>query len=553
MRWAAVVARGLRDALGTASLRRLQAAWFASQVGNWASFVALSVYAYGVGGASAVGLAALARMLPAALAAPAMGLLGDRHSRRDVLVTVTAGRTATLALTSVAVGLRAPAGVVFALAAAYMMLGTVDRPPGSPGPLVGECSKAAAAANSLSSTIDNGAFLIGSLVGGLVVAAWSVQAAFGVTAGALLLATGALAAIPRDTRPAHAKPLPGDNLAHEAAEGLRVITADPGLRLAVGVLAGSTLAEGAIDVLVVVVALQLLDLGPAGLGWLNAGWGLGGMLGGAGTIVLLVGGRLVTCLVVGSVLVGAPLVVLAGVPAAGVAGAGLVVLGVGFSLVEVAGLVLVQRLAGDAVLARVFAVIEGSYQLTTGLGSITAPLVVALLGVRGALVVVGFALPVLVLARWRALGRFPSAAPVAEREFQLLRGIDMFMPLPLATAEQLARRMTAVRKSAGQWIVREGEPGDRFYVIASGTVEVLERGVLRRVQEPGDSFGEIALLRDVPRTATVLARGDVELFALERQDFLAAVTGDRHALAAAHEVAASRLAPQPSRRGPGAA
>ena len=220
---------------------------------------------------------------------------------------------------------------------------------------------------------------------------------------------------------------------------------------------------------------------------------------------------------------------------------GLLVLGVGYAVIEVAGLTLVQRLASDAVHARAFGVVEGTYQLTTGLGSLLAPVLVLAFGVRGALLVVGAALPLVVLARWRALAgwRRPRRCPSAStgccaasacsrrcrsRGWRRSRGTSARVELP-----------------AGAPIIREGEVGDRFYVIAGGEVEVSQRGRFRRTEAEGDCFGEIALLRDVPRTATVVARTDVELLALDRAEFLAAITGDRRALAAGHELVEERL------------
>ncbi len=217
-------------------------------------------------------------------------------------------------------------------------------------------------------------------------------------------------------------------------------------------------------------------------------------------------------------------------------------LGVGYAVIEIAGLTLVQRLASDAVLARAFGVVEGTYWLTTGLGSLLAPLLVALIGLRGTLLVAGATLPALMLARRRALARMEASTPVPEREYDLLRGVGMFAPLPVAKLEELARRLTPARFARGAVVVREGDPGDRFYVIAAGEVEVTEGGRFRRTEVVGDCFGEIALLRDVPRTATVVALTDVELLALERDEFLAAITGDRRALAAGHDLVEARLA-----------
>jgi MFS family permease len=321
-----------------------------------------------------------------------------------------------------------------------------------------------------------------------------------------------------------------------------VVAADRGLRLVVGVLGASTLVEGAVDVLVVLVALELLGLGAAGVGWLNSAWALGGIAGGAAAVLVLGRGRNARGLLLAGLLIGAPLSLLGVVPSTPVALAGLVVLGVGYAVMEVAGLTLVQRLAADAVLARAFGVVEGSYWLTTGLGSLLAPALVAATGLRTALLIAGAALPVVVLARWRAIAVLEARAPVPEREYALLRGLPMFAPLPVAQLEDLARHLLAVHAPAGAEIVREGEPGDRFYVIAAGEVEVTERGAFRRVEAAGDCFGEIALLRDVPRTATVTARTDVELRALDRATFLAALTRERRALSAGQALAAERLA-----------
>ena len=221
-----------------------------------------------------------------------------------------------------------------------------------------------------------------------------------------------------------------------------------------GVLGTSTLIEGAVDVLVVLIALELLSLGPAGVGWLNSAWGVGGVLGAAGAVLWLTRGRNATALALASLLVGVPLLLLSAVPTTAVAVTGLVVLGVGYAVIEVAGLTLVQRLASDAVLARAFGVVEGTYWLTTGLGSLLAPLLVAVAGLRGALFVVGATLPALILARWRALARMEASTPVPEREYDLLRGVGMFAPLPVAKLEELARRLTPARFASGAIVVR---------------------------------------------------------------------------------------------------
>ncbi len=533
----------LRDALGTRSLRRLQAAWAASSLGGWTFFIALAVYAYNVGGATAVGVAAVVRMAPAALAAPAMSMLGDRYSRRNVLLVLALARAAVLAGAAAVVWEDGPPALVFALAALFTAIGTGHKPAQAALlPTLADAPRQLAASNALWSAVDSVGFLAGAVLGGTLIAIGGAELALSATALAFVAAAVALVGIPADHREP-APPLPGGRRAVEIAEGFRAVGADKRLRLVVGVLGISTLVEGAIDVLVVLIALELLDLGNAGVGWLNSAWGFGGVLGGVGAAMLVTRGRNATALVVAGIAIGVPLIVLTLVPGIAVAAVGLVILGVGYAVMEVAGLTLVQRLASDAVLARAFGVVEGTYWLTTGIGSLLAPALVLALDLRGALLVIGITLPVLMLIRWRALVRLEASAPVPEHEYRLLRGLPMFAPLPIARLEELAMRVTHVRRPAGETIIREGEPGDRFYVIAEGEVDVTEGGRFRRTEPAGDCFGEIALLRSVPRTATVVARTDVDLLALERDEFLAAITGDRRALAASQNLVEARLAP----------
>jgi hypothetical protein len=195
------------------------------------------------------------------------------------------------------------------------------------------------------------------------------------------------------------------------------------------------------------------------------------------------------------------------------------------------------------VLARVFGVLESLLLLTAGLGAVAAPLLLNWLGTRGALVVAGAMLPLVVIPAWPRLNAIDQAAEVPVERLELLRGSPIFAPLPESTLEQLAAALEEVRAPAGEEIVRQGEPGDRFYLIKDGTLDVQIDGKLVQSLEPGDSFGEIALLRDVPRTATVKARTGAGLYALDRRHFLAAVTGFGPSLSAAEGVIGMRLGP----------
>ena len=533
--------RTLADAVATVDLRRLQLAWMASSVGGWAFFIVLAVYAYEQGGAGAVGVAALARMVPAGLAAPVAGAVVDRRSRREVLIAISVGRSLVLVGIAAAVAADAPLAFVLVLAALFTSLATAHKPAQAALlPALASTPRQLAASNAIWTAVDSVGFLAGALLGGILLGATSLQTAFGVAAVLFAVAAWPLARMPRDAIPDHRRHADEEGALEELGSGFRMVARDRSLRLLVGVLAASTLVEGAVDVLVVLVAIELLDLGGPGVGWLNTAWGVGGLVGGATAISLLGRGHLAAGLAGGCLLVGVPLMLLTAVPEVGVAILMLGTLGVGYSLIETAGLTLLQRLSSDDVLGRAFAVVESSYWLTTGIGAIIAPGLVALLGLRGALLALGACLPVLAALRWAALAGFEGGAAVPEREFTLLRSVSLFAPLPLGTVENIARRLREMVVQAGDEIVREGEPGERLYLIAEGEFDVsCVRGAFPALRD-GDLFGEIALLHDVPRTATVTARTDGVLYALDRNAFLAAVGSHRYSSRTADSIADER-------------
>jgi MFS family permease len=199
--------------------------------------------------------------------------------------------------------------------------------------------------------------------------------------------------------------------------------------------------------------------------------------------------------------------------------------GVGNALVDVGVFTLMARLAGDAVLARVFGLLESLVALGVGLGAIVGSLLIDLSGVRTALIIVGSLCPLLVLVSWRRLTRLDRNIGVQNKEIELLRAVPMLRPLPLPTIEQLARGLEPASVAAGRTVFRQGDPADRYYVIEDGVAEVLGDGRLVTTLGPGDGFGEIALLRRVSRTATVRAATNLRLHTLTSDRFLPVVTG----------------------------
>jgi len=523
MRSIAVVLRG---AFATPALRRLQVAWTAVSLGLYADLLIVSLYAYDIGGASAVGLVSFARLVPAGLLTPAMGLAGDRFARRDVMLAVAVLRALLCVVVAAAMWASAPLLVVAALSAIASVLSTGYRP-AQTGllPLLASSPRQMAAANAVWASADSVGVLLGGVTGGLLVATWGDGTAM-LAVGGLFLAAAALAAgIPRDATPAHRARRAEESLRDEMLEGFTTTYRDRELRTLMGVLTMASVVEGALDTLIIAAALGVLGIGQDGTGNLYAAWGLGGIVGGAVALALLSRGRLASGLTLGCLLMGLPIVVIGGWTTLPVVVVALVVYGVGFGLQETATMTLLQRLASDDVLARVFGVTETVYVVAVGIGAPIGALLISLFGLQAAFVITGVGLPIVALARWSALSRYEDAHPVPERQFNLVRAVPAFAPLPVASLESLALRLEPVEVGAGHTITTQGEPGDDFFIVAEGQVEVLVDDRPVRTLTEGDSFGEIALVRCVPRTATVRALTTGELYALDGDAFVSAITG----------------------------
>jgi MFS family permease len=533
-----------RDVFANPALRRIQLAWAASIFGTWAYGITVFVYAYDQGGATAVGVVGLARWLSAAVVSPFAALLGDRYDRRLVMVASDLARVALIGGAAVATAMDAPALVVYVLAALVGIAATAFRPAEAAlVPTLARTPQELTAANVAASTIESVAMFGGPAVGGLLLAATSTSTVFVVTAALLLCSAIVLIGI-RPVAEAEPAEVEEESIVDELLAGFRTIARERRLRLLVGLFSAQTFVDGMLNVLIVVVALDLLDTGRAGVGFLNSAVGIGGLLGALAAAALVGRRRLAADFGLGIFIWGVPIALVAVWPNAVVAVVLLGIVGIGNTLVDVSGMTLMQRAAPDEVLARVFGVLESLLLLTVGLGALVAPLLVNWLGTRGALVVAGALLPVLVVPAWPRLTAIDRAVRVPEERLELLRANPIFAALPGPTLEQLADHLAEVRVPGGEEIVRQGEAGDRFYVIEAGTVAVSVDGQPGRELGPGESFGEIALLRNVPRTATVTARTDVVLYALDRSVFIPAVTGSGPSLSAAEAVIGMRLAPR---------
>jgi hypothetical protein len=519
-------------------------AWAAASLGNWAFSILLAIYAYREGGTDAVALAVVVRMLPSAVAAPYAAMLADRHSRREILLWSALGRAAMLAVAAAAAAAGAPLGIVLLAAAAFTMVNTAHRPAQAAiMPQLARTPAELAAANVGWSAIDYAGFLLGGAAAGTLTAVAGLDTAFMACAAAFAVVAAAVVPLPRDARP---QPLADTTTrVAEVAEGARAVLADVQIRLLVGIYTVNAVVQGMIDVLLVVAAIELFALGESGVGWLNAAWGVGGLLGGGASLALLTRGRLASGLASGLALAGLAFAATGTLAEAPAAFPLLAAMGVGFALVQAALLTLTQRLAADDVLARVFGVEETLEVLALGLGSVLAAGLVAVFDVRVAIIVAGAVLPVTALVAAARLSKTEAAAPVPERAFRLVRAIPMFQSLPVATIENLALRAEEHTYAPGQAIVVQGEIGDAFHVIADGEVEVVADGARLCRRGGGDFFGEIALLRDAPRMATVSATQPVTTLMIEREHFLGAISGHARSTGTADAIVRDRLEDEP--------
>ncbi len=535
--------RSTSAVFGNRDLARLIYGWAGITVATWTFAIALAVYAFDQGGATAVGVAALIRLLPGALASPFAGLLGDRHSRRLLLVLSAALCGVAIALAALAVAVGAAAWVVYACGGLFAIASTAYIPAeGALFPPAARTPQELAAANVAHSQADNVGFLIASLATGALLALTDPQTTFAFAALAAFLTAALLATIRHDSRPTYEDEGQPAGVLRETLVGLVDLMADPRLRLAGTAITALVLIEGAADVMVVVVALELLGLGEGSVGWMNAAWAIGALLAGVGLGVLVHRGNLAGGLTIGCIITGVGFALPGFWPAVPAAYLSYLMVGFGYACVEVASRTLLLRLGSDESLARVISFLETTRLGATALGAIVAPALVVLLGARGALLAFGAILPAIVLFRWSAFRQLEIGAPVSERNFNLLRGSAIFTPLPIHTLEWLCRSLVEVDAGAGEEVVSQGDDGDRFYLIDEGEVEVIEDGVFKRTLVAGDGFGEIALLRDVPRTATVRATAPIRLLALEREDFIEGVTGHKRSNQSAEAVAESWLA-----------
>jgi MFS family permease len=543
--------RSLRDVFRNPGLRRIELGFAGSMIGDWAYATAFAVYAYQHGGPAAVGVVITLRYILRALVTPFTSVLGDRYPRR--LVMIGSDTTAALLVGASAILIATDSNrfVVYVLAVLSSAAVSPFRPAqASYLPQLANSVEELAAANVAASTIEGIGFLGGPALAGVLLSFTSVSNVFFVNAASFVwsafLVLGIRPSMVKDPPvveepAADARDEPSAGFLSEASEGFRVILGDRDLRTLVGLFAAQCVVAGASAVFGVSVALGLLHLSKSGVGYLQATLGIGGIVGGFVALGLVQRGRLARDFGVGVLLWSAPLLLVAAWPSVTAAVIMMALLGLGNSVVDINAFTIIQRITPEETMSRVFGALESALIGAMGIGALLMPLLISTAGVRWGLLIVGGTVASFVLVSPAALHRIDTIA-LAPPGLELLRSISLLSALPEPILDRLARALVRVELAEGDVVIREGDPGDRFYVVESGDLAVSKDGRLLASMGPGDFFGEIALLRDVPRTATVTATTPTVLQALDRQHFLPAVTGQDEFTAAADIAITARLA-----------
>jgi predicted MFS family arabinose efflux permease len=523
-------------------LARIELAYLGFNMAEYATWMAILVYAYAIGGAGTAALFALIQLVPSGLVAPFAAFAGDRFRRDRVLLAAYLIQAVTLAATAVAMYAKAPTPVVLFVATLPSMAFTLTRPvqavilpsiTHAPGDLT--------AANAVSGLAENVAIFVGPFLGGLLlirnepadVFAFFAVVTFG---GALLVARlqiddGVHRPIATGTR----------EILDDAFGGFGVLRRERRVLLLVLVLASTTVLVGALDILLVAAAIDLLHAGASWAGYLGSAFGFGGVIGAFATVALVGRRRLTPALAGSGSLFGLPITAFGVLPFLTAAPFLLALAGAGHSISNMAGQTLLQRTAPEAVLARVFGVLEGVAMWALAVGSVGSGLLVAWLGVGPALLITGLFVPSVLALSWVNLSALDRDARAPDPEaLGLLRRIPIFAPMAATSIERILAELIRFDVPAGEVLIREGEPGDRFYVVAEGRAQVVRDGVVIAERGPGEYFGEIALLHDVPRTATITALTPMRMIAIERDRFLEAVTGHLRSHEHAQAIAAER-------------
>ncbi len=531
--------RAFRSLAANKTLLRVLVAYALFVLTEYSVWIAMLVFAYGHGGAAVAGLVAVAQLAPAAVVAPLVAPLADRRSPVVLLAGGYLVQAAAMAATAVAIIAGTPLAAYAASVLAATAVTTTRPAQSALIPSVAVTPDQLTAANVVAGWLEAAGFAAAGLLAGVLISLAGVGSVFAVCAGlgiaAALLVAGLRVATLVPAGQQEPSALAG------AGEGLRLAVREPRLRLMVALLTAASVVAGALDLLIVILAISVLGRPQAWAGYLDFAFGAGAVL--AATVsAVLIGRRLGGPILAAALMFSVALAALAfGLGLAGTM-ALLAVAGASDTLLEVAIRTLLQRSVPPQLIGRVFGVLEGFTMAGYALGALLVPLLVHLGGSRLALLGVAAVLPIAAVIGGRALFGLDAETPVPVVEIALLRSLPLFAELPAPAIEGLAAALTPVHLPADAVLIRQGDPGDAYYAIAAGELDVLQDGHFLRRCGRGEGVGEIALLRAIPRTATVIAHSAATVYELNRELFLTAVLGHAPTQRQADRIADTRLA-----------
>ncbi len=491
-------------------------------VTEYAMWIAMLVYAYGNGGVTEAGLVSLAQLLPAALAAPFFATVADRRSP-TVLLTV-GFLVQALGCVVVAVAIYGDASPYVAYAAA--VLATTAMCTTRPGqaalvPGLARDIEELTATNVLIGWVESISIALAGVVSGVLMAVGGVAPVAAASAGFTIVAAVLVARLPS---PPLTAGVAEESAIRQVADGIAVVRANQRAGVLVGLLAAEYMVIGALDVLFVVLAIDVLGHGEDWAGYLNSAYGVGGIVVG-GFAMVIIGRRLGPVVVVTACALGGALAATALVSGDVAVLVLLAVVGASRALFDVASRSLLQRAVAADMVARIFGLTEGLSLAGVAAGSLVVPLLASFGGATLALVGTAAIVPLIVVLRARLLFRLDEQAQVPVVQISLLRSTPVFRGLPGPALEGVAHALRRVEYEPGAQIIRQGGEADRYYAIADGSVEIRQDGHRIRELGRGEGMGEIALLHGGPRTADAVALTPVTVYSLDRDSFLTAVHG----------------------------
>jgi len=533
--------RALRAVLRNRGVTRMQLAFLLFNVAEPAMWVAILVYAFERGGTREVGLVSIVLLVPAGVLAPVAAALGDRFRRERMVRYGYLAQAITTAATAVALFADAAAVLVYAVATVAAVTYTTGRPNHHAlMPSLSETPEEVAAANSVSSLTEG----IGATIGGVVAAALATtgaDAVFAVAAGTLFVAFALTLGVHTPVEGRSMERFRPWTLAVDAVNGLLILARSRGPRLLVLIAAAVAVATGAIGVLTVPLVIDTLGLGDAGVGMLTTVTSVGLLVGAGVSVAFSTRRRLAAPMLLSAAGFAVAGVLFAGAKTTATAICAAIVFGATITLMDVLGRTMLQRTTTDDVLTRVFGAVEALWLLGYAGGAAVAPSLESLVGLAWAFIISGGLVLLAGLGSVLALRVIDASSVLPERQLSLLARIPMFAPLARVDLERLARQLDRIETPVGTEVIRQGDIGDRFYVVDAGEFEIVIDGERIRTQGEGDFFGEIALLQDMPRTATVRALTDGAVWALDQEEFLATLTDLPQAAGAAHRISAERM------------